>query len=119
MIHIILGFCLAVSIYVVVNYIKSTLKKDSSKMIEDIMREINKGGTHTTISYTPWTPFNTMSMTEPPFGFPAKSLSKDELYERALDKFESCKISSEEFRDICKHLDKGELREAQEKIFKF
>lgn len=119
MIHIILGFCLAVSIYVVVNYIKSTLKKDSVKMIKEIMKEIKKDSVYTTVSYTPWSTFNAMSTTEPPFGVPFKTLSKDELYERALDKFESSKISSEEFRDICKLLDNGELKEAEKKIFKF
>jgi hypothetical protein len=118
MIHIIIGFCLAVSVYVVVNYIKTTLKKDSSKMIKDIMKEIRKDTVYTNVSYTPWSPFNAMSTTEPPFGVPFKTLSKDELYERAVEKLESFKINSDEFRDICKHLDKGELKEAEKKIFK-
>lgn len=120
MIHIILGFCLAVSIYVVVNYIKTTLKKDSSKMIKEIMKEIKKGPDNPySYTYATFPIYNPISITEPPFGVPFKTLSKDELYEKALDKFESSKISSEEFRDICKHLDNGELKEAEKKIFKF
>ena len=44
--------------------------------------------------------------------------SKDELYDAALDDFERSKITSEEFRDICKMLDQGKLMDAQNKIFK-
>ncbi|NBW18334.1 MAG: hypothetical protein EBR82_61205 [Caulobacteraceae bacterium] len=114
MINIIIGFCFAVCLYGVANYVKNAIRRDTSKVMSNILEEIKKreGISYT---YTPPPRYTTTTFMNIP---KMEVLSKDELYETALGEFESCKITSDEFREICKMLDQGKLMDAQNKIFK-
>lgn len=116
MINIIIGFSFAVSLFVVANYIQKLRSKNASKIMGDILKEMKKDEDRISYTYSPGPIYSStfMEMKIPKVSV----LSKDELYDAALDDFERSKITSEEFRDICKMLDQGKLMDAQNKIFK-
>lgn len=115
MINIIIGFCFAVCLYTVANYVKNAIRKDTTRIMSNILEEIKKGENKISYTYTPPPRYTAMPFMNIPN---MECLSKDELYDAALDDFECSKITSEEFREICKMLDQGKLMDAQNKIFK-